>query len=371
MSKKNIRILQILPGGHVCGGIEFFVMNYYREMVKLGVQFDFLVHYKQKGYFDDEIKKLGGRIYYFSVREDKNVIRYIYQLCKFFYKHKEYKIIHGHMPGMAPIYFFIAKLFGIKYRISHCHVTETENTLKGKILKQIIKIIPYFSNVYYACSKEAGYFMYKNREFKIIHNAINTKKFVFDKDKREKLRKALNIDENFVIGHVGRFNLQKNHGFLINVFNEVYLINKRAKLLLIGEGPLEDKIKRQVEQLGLEKAVIFLGVRNDVADLYNAMDCFVLPSLFEGLGIVVVEAQASGLHCYVSDTVPREAKITDLVNFMSLDKSPKFWAEKIVNQNVYGHFDTAKIIKLAGYDITSEAKNLKNLYFNLLKGVII
>jgi glycosyltransferase involved in cell wall biosynthesis len=367
MSKKNIRILQILPGGHVCGGIEFFVMNYYREMVKLGVQFDFLVHYKQKGYFDDEIKKLGGRIYYFSVREDKNVIRYIYQLCKFFYKHKEYKIIHGHMPGMAPIYFFIAKLFGIKYRISHCHVTETENTLKGKILKQIIKIIPYFSNVYYACSKEAGYFMYKNREFKIIHNAINTKKFVFDKDKREKLRKALNIDENFVIGHVGRFNLQKNHGFLINVFNEVYLINKRAKLLLIGEGPLENKIKEQVKKLGLEKNVIFLGVRNDIEDLYNVMDCFVLPSLFEGLPIVGVEAQASGLPCYFSKNITEEIGITQLANFISLSESPKLWAEKIIkNRHIERRNMLESIIK-SGYSITCEVKKLKEIYINLIK----
>lgn len=367
MSEENIRILQILPGGHVCGGIEFFVMNYYREMVKLGVQFDFLVHYKQKGYFDDEIKKLGGRIYYFSVREDKNVIRYIYQLCKFFYKHKEYKIIHGHMPGMAPIYFGVAKLLGIKHRISHCHVTETENTLKGKILKKIIKIIPYFSNIYFACSREAGYFMYKEKKFDIIHNAINTKSFIFDKNKRENLRKMLNIEDDFVIGHVGRFNLQKNHEFLIKIFSEVYLINNKVKLLLIGEGPLENEIKEQVKKLGLEKNVIFLGVRNDVKDLYNVMDCFVLPSLFEGLPIVGVEAQASGLPCYFSKNITEEIGITQLANFISLNKSPDFWAKKIMKDNIFERNNMLKDILKAGYDIEYEVKRLEKIYMNLLK----
>ena len=367
MGKENIRILQILPGGQVCGGIEFFVMNYYREIVKLGVQFDFLVHYKQKGYFDDEIKKLGGKIYYFSVREDKNLIKYIYQLCKFFYKHKEYKIIHGHMPGMAPIYFFIAKLFGVKYRISHCHVTETENTLKGKILKQIIKVIPFFSNIYFACSKEAGYFMYGNRKFKVIHNAIDIKKFVFNKNKRENIRKELNISDNFVIGHVGRFNLQKNHKFLIEVFNQVYLQNNKARLLLIGEGPLENEIRHQVNELGLNKVVIFLGIRKDVADLYNAMDCFVFPSLFEGLGIVVIEAQANGLNCYISDVIPKEVQITNLVNFLSLKNEFKIWAKKISNINNEKHINQIKQIENRGYNINSEVKKLQYYYLERLR----
>ena len=367
MGKENIRILQVLPGGHVCGGIEFFVMNYYREIVELGVQFDFLVHYKQKGYFDDEIKKLGGKIYYFPVREDKNLIKYIYQLCKFFYRHKEYKIIHGHMPGMAPIYFFIAKFFGVKCRISHCHVTETENTLKGRILKRIIKIIPYFSNIYFACSKEAGYFMYENRKFEVIHNAIDVKKFTFNKDKREKIRKKLNIRDNFVIGHVGRFNLQKNHKFLIEIFNQIYLQNNKARLLLIGEGPLESEIRNQVNKLGLNEVIIFLGVRKDVADLYNAMDCFVLPSLFEGLPIVGVEAQINGLQCYMSDKISKEIKITKLVKLLFLNDNPKIWAKEILSVDNKEHSNEIEQVQKAGYDISNEVKKLEKTYLNLLE----
>lgn len=367
MSESDIRVLQILPGGHVCGGIEFFVMNYYREMVKLGVQFDFLVHYKQKGYFDDEIKKLGGKIYYFSVREDKNLIKYIYQLCKFFYKHKEYKIIHGHMPGMAPIYFFIAKIFGVKCRISHCHVTETENTLKGKILRRIIKIIPFFSNIYFACSKEAGFFMYGKRKFKVIHNAIDIKKFAFNKDKREQIRKKLGITDNFVIGHVGRFNLQKNHKFLMEVFNQVYLKNNKARLLLIGEGPLENEIKKQVKELELENAVMFLGVREDVADLYNAMDCFVFPSIFEGLGIVNIEAQTNGLSCCISDVIPEEVQITNLVKFLSIKDTFKVWAREILGFKDKERISEIKRVQKAGYDIKSEAKKLRCIYIKLLE----
>ena len=165
INNEPIRILQILPGGHICGGIEQFVMNYYRNIDRSKVQFDFLVHYDEKGYFDDEIKKMGGKIYYINSRKDKNIFKYILFLNKFFKEHKEYKIVHGHMPGFAPIYFFVAKLHGVKIRIAHSHVTATEKTLKGRVLKIISKLIKYFSNIYFACSSEAGEFMFKNRSY--------------------------------------------------------------------------------------------------------------------------------------------------------------------------------------------------------------
>ena len=361
---KEIRILQILPGGHVCGGIEMFVMNYYRELVKYGIKFDFLVHYKEKGYFDDEIKKLGGKIYYLSVREDKNIFRYFWQLFKFFSMHKEYKIIHGHMPGMAPIYFSVAKLLGVKYRISHAHVTETEKTFKGKVLKYIIKNIHYFSNIYFACSKAAGDFMYGNLKYDVIRNAIHTSKFLFNQNKREVLRKKLGLDGKYVIGHIGRFNLQKNHDFLIEIFYRVSKINDNAVLLLIGEGPLENHIKEKAIKLGLQEKILFLGVRNDVADLYNVMDIFVLPSLFEGLGIVSIEAQFSGLMCILSDKVPIEAQITQLVHFCPLSNLDG-WVKLILQQknNIYSR---EKVIFSSDYNILNEAKKLASIYSNLL-----
>lgn len=358
---EKIRILQILPGGHVCGGIEIFVMNYYRELVKHGIQFDFLVNYKEKGYFDDEIKELGGKIYYLSVREDKNLFKYIWQLFKFFNKHKEYKIIHGHMPGMAPIYFTVAKLMGVKHRISHAHVTETEQTVKGRILKHIIKNIHYFSNIYFACSKAAGNFMYGKLKYRVIHNAIQTNKFIFNEKKRYELRNKLGINDKYVIGHVGRFNLQKNHDFLIDVFYEVSKLDESAVLLLIGEGPLEQQIKEKVNKLGLKDKVIFLGTRQDVADLYNVMDVFALPSLFEGLGIVAIEAQTSGLPCILSNKIPDETHITKSVYYLDINNNKK-WADLILKQKDIIRIIGDSEIVSAGYSIKDEAGKLKKLY---------
>lgn len=364
---KTIRILQIMPGGHVCGGIEMFVMNYYRRLVNQGVQFDFLFHYKEKGYFDDEIKSLGGEIYYFSIREDKNILKYIYQLFKFFAKHREYKIIHGHMPGMGPIYFFVAMLCGIKVRISHAHVTETEKTLKGNILKRIIKIIPFLSNTYCACSNAAGKFMYGSRSFKVINNAIDTDKFVFNEYKRLILRKELNIENDFVVGHIGRFNIQKNHMFLLNVFSEILKLNGKSKLLLVGEGPEENSIRRKAKDLGIESQVIFLGTRNDVCDLYNVMDCFVLPSIFEGLPIVGIEAQCNGLPSFFSDEITDELGVSDLANFLSLEDDERFWAKEILEKSYVSRVDMKEFIMSADFDICKEAKKLKNYYCSLSK----
>lgn len=366
---KKVRILQVLPGGSVRGGMENFVMNYYRKLVKYGIQFDFLYHYKTKGYYDDEIIKLGGHIYYLSVREDKNIFKYISQLSNLFSSHR-YTIVHGHMPGLAPIYFALAKLYGVKIRISHCHVTDTERTVKGKVLKLIIKIIPAFANIYFACSHEAGIFMYGNSNFQVINNAISVDKYLFNAENRAKLREEYNLRDKFVVGHVGRFDLQKNHKFLVEIFAEIYRRNSRARLLLIGEGPLEDKIKKEIEAKGLQDVVIFLGARDDVNVLYSVMDCFVLPSLFEGCCIVGVEAQAAGLPCFVSDVCSKDMQITDAITFISLDLKPNAWADIILKTPLNREMDVSLIKKdfdEHGYSIDKAAKIFAEKYLSLLE----
>ena len=361
-----IRILQIVPGGHVCGGIENYIMNYYRNLDTTKIQFDFLVHYKEKGYFDEEILKLGGKIYYTNVRKDKNIVKYIIFLFNFFKNHKEYKIIHGHMPGLAPIYLFMAKINGVKVRIVHSHATDTERTIKGNILKLIIKMIKYFSNVYFACSEEAGKFMFGKRKFFVIKNAIDFEKFVFNKEKRIEIREKLNLNNSFVIGCVARFNKQKNHEFLLDIFSEVLKEKKNAKLLLIGEGPLEKQIKEKAIKLEIIDKIIFLGVTENVNYYYNTFDAFVLPSNFEGLPIVIIESQVNGLSVFISDSVSKEAKISDLVYFISLKESARYWAKMIITNNI--RKDEKNCISKSGYDIKKSVKILENKYLQLYKG---
>ena len=361
--EEPIRILQILPGGHICGGIENFIMNYYRNIDRSKVQFDFLVHYEEKGYYDDEILQLGGKIYYTNVRKDKKIIKYIKFLNKFFKEHKEYKIIHGHMPGLAPIYFMMAKINGVKIRISHSHVNDTEKTLKGRILKLVIKTIKHFSNVYFACSEDAGKFMYGKRKFTVIENAIDIDKFSFDLSKREELRKELELKDEFVLGCVGRFNYQKNHFFLLDIFSEIHKLEQNTKLVLIGEGDLENDIKQKAKELNIEKDILFLGVKKNIQDYYNVFDVFVLPSNFEGVGIVFVEAQANGLKTFASTEVPKEAKVSELIHFISLQKEPSYWAKEILS-NKMDRKDVTKEIEENNLSIKKEASKLQNMYIN-------
>lgn len=365
--RKTIRILQIIPGGQVCGGIENFVMNYYRNIDRTKVQFDFLVHYNEKGYYDDEILKLGGKIYYTNVRNDKKILKYIKFLYNLFKEHKEYKIIHGHMPGLAPIYFGIAKARGVKIRIAHSHVTDTEKTIKGRILKVIIKNIKFFSNIYFACSEEAGKFMFQKRKFIITKNAIDFDKFAFNEIKRENIRKKLEIEDSFVIGCVARFNQQKNHTFLLDIFSEILKIKKNSKLVLIGEGQLEKEIMQKANKLGIVDKIKFLGVIENVHDYYNAFDVFVLPSNFEGLGIVMIEAQVNGLQVFTSTAVPKEAEVSKLIKFIPLEKDAMYWAKKITSSDTKRK-DVRKEIEEKGYNIKKEVIALENKYLQFFEG---
>ena len=216
--KQPIRILQVLRGGPICGGIENFVMNYYRHIDRERVQFDFLVHSQEKGYYDDEIKALGGRIYYLSLLDDKNVLKYIVDLFRFFRAHREYRIVHGQVRGFAPVYFTVAALCGVPGRISHSHASGVEPTMMGRVLDLMVRSIKFPSNVHWACSKQAGEYMYGGKAaFEVIPNAISTQRFCPDEARRRAVREELGISGRFVVGNIGRFCLQKNQKFLLRI----------------------------------------------------------------------------------------------------------------------------------------------------------
>lgn len=244
MENEPIRVLHIVPNMQA-GGLETLIMNIYRNIDRTKVQFDFLVHYTGNYFYDDEIRSLGGRIYKLSVRDDNNFIKYLKDLDAFFKKHPEYKIVHGHMESLGQFYFKAAKKDGVPVRVAHSHNSATENTFKGKIKGLLLKRYKVFATDYFACSQKAGEFMFANKKFTVLKNAIIVNNFIYNENERNRLRKELGIEGKIVIGHAGRFCEQKNHKFLIDVFKKIADLENNAVLLLIGAGETFEKVKEQ------------------------------------------------------------------------------------------------------------------------------
>lgn len=348
------------------GGAETFVMNVYRHIDRSKLQFDFLVHGDKVGAYEEEIKNLGGKI--FRLPSMTHFFAYKKAIKQFFDEHPEYTIIHSHASELGWLIFREAHKRNIPYRICHAH-----NSPKGITIKTPIRFIfktgiKRHSNVYFACGKEAGIWQFgKQTAFTIINNGISVNDFRFNKETREKTRSELGIDEKLVVGHVGRFERQKNHNHLIEVFD---CIAKKtdATLLLIGEGSLRYEIEKKVKDKGLSDRVIFLGMQQNVSKYLNAMDAFIFPSLFEGLPVTLIEAQTNGLTCYISDSISTEVKVTDLVHLCSLLDSPQKWADLVVNgvsdldnRNMY-----SKEVSACGYDISNTASYLQDYYLNCI-----
>lgn len=368
MGDQPIRVLQIM-GIMGSGGVEAVIMNYYRHIDRDKVQFDFVAHKGASEYYVNEIKTLGGKVYEITPYT-RNPIAFTSEIYHIIKEHN-YQIVHSNMNALSCFPLFAAYFAGAKVRILHNHTTDTKAERLRTMIKRILRpFAKMFANQYWACSKLAGQWMYgaaavQQSKVTIINNAIDLKKFAFNKEKRSRLRKELGLESCFVVGHVGRFMKQKNHEFLIKIFAEVAKNNEDAKLLLIGDGPLKGKIEEQVKALGLTDKVIFTGVRTDVADLYNVMDVFLFPSLYEGLGMVAVEAQANGLPVVASTEVPLEAKVSNEMQFIGLDKGIEHWRDAVLKCQGQGRFDTAGDFADKGFDITVEAKKLENWYFNV------
>lgn len=361
-----IRVLQVVNNMHRAG-LETMLMNYYRNIDRTKIQFDFLTHRPEKGDYDDEIISMGGKVYYAPRLYPQNYLQYFKWMKKFFKEHPEYKIIHSHIDAMSYLPLLAAKLNKIPVRIAHSHNTSIDKDFKLPLKLFFKKLLPSVATNFCACGKEAGEFLFPKKKSVFIPNAIDIKKFLYNEEVRRKKRKELGIENKFVIGNIGRLSYQKNHKFLIEIFYEILKKEKESLLLIIGIGEKEKELKEQVKKLNIEKKVCFLGKREDVAELYQAMDLFLMPSFFEGVPVVGIEAQFSGLPCIFSDKVPKEIKFKKDIIFLPLNVSSQLWCNevsKIKGKNIKRNI---KDFENSIYDIKNAKIELEKLYLNLKK----
>ncbi len=366
-----IRVAQII-GKWVGGGVEAVVMNYYRHIDHSKIQFDFFCDDDSTNIPYEEIEALGGKV--ILIPPYQNVFKYQKKLIGLLREGK-YRVVHSHINTLSVFPLRAAKKAGIPVRIAHSHSTSNSKEWKKNLIKSILKpLAKIYSTDYFACTEHAGRWLFGNKTFEqgkvfIMNNAIEIEKFKYNEIVREQKRRELGIDKNtLVIGHIGRFVEQKNHDFLIDIFDEVHKKESNSILLLVGQGPLMENIKQKVEKLGITEAVKFLGQRIDVNDLYQVFDVFLFPSLYEGLGMVLIEAQASGLFCLASNEVPKITKITENIEFIGLNESIDVWKEYILNKQ-FIRKDYIEDIKNHGYDINIETIKLIDKYtsFNVIK----
>lgn len=361
-----IRILMVVHEMNR-GGIENFIMNLYRTVDNNKIQFDFVVHTKEKCAFDEEINELGGMIYHCPDYRVVNHFQYIAWWNKFFSEHKEYKIVHSHLDSSANVHLRIAKKHN-RIAIAHSHSASEGFGIKA-IVKSVLKLnFNSCCDYKFACSKEAARWLFgKNIEdVTVIKNGIQSNNYIFDNDVRKERRLELGIsDDKIVLGHVGRVDKNKNQDFIIDILASLKKINENVLFISVGRCENNEDLLSKIKNLKLSDNVVFLGLRDDVNEILQTFDMFVFPSIYEGLGISVIEAQASGLKCLLSDTITKEVDITGNVEFMSLEKSPKEWAEKIVSMFPYERKNTQQKIIDAGYDIKSTAEWLTDFYIKL------
>ena len=358
-----IRILQVVT--HMeRGGLESMIMNYYRHIDREKVQFDFLVHRQERAAFDDEIESLGGRIYRLP-RLVPWCKDYLSALNCFFDEHPEYKVIHVHQDCLSSVILKVAAQHNVLVRIAHSHNANQDKNLKYPIKLWFRRSIPQYATNLFACGKDAGDWMFSGAPYQIINNAIDVAVYTYDPEKRTEMRHQLGLTDELTIGHVGRFNPQKNHPFLLDIFAALLKKEPNAVLLLVGGGEDMPKMQAKAQKLGISERVRFLGVRSDVADLMQAMDVFVFPSLYEGLPVTMVELQAAGLPCLISDKVPPECILTDgLVDILPLSAATETWADNIFKKRDIPRTDRRVEITAHGFDITTEAVKLQEFYIN-------
>lgn len=372
--EKPVRVLHVL-GGLSLGGAESRIMDLYRCMDKSKVQFDFLVH--QDGtervpeFFDKEIKELGGEIYRLPKFKVYNYMAYKKAVKRFFREHHNYAVVQGHMTSTASIYLPVAAKSGIPLRAAHARSAGVDKGIKG-ILTRLLRI-PLLKRADYcfACSGEAGRSVFGKKwrgseKAFIIPNAVDVQKYVYQEDVRKQVREELGIADEYAVGHVGRFHYAKNHEFLLEIFAVLHERLKeegvRAALLLLGEGPGMKAAMQQASDLGIRQDVFFMGNQKEVWKYYQAMDYFVFPSRFEGLPGTVIEAQAAGLKCLISDQVTHEAGISGLVHYEDIRLPAREWAEYIMDHMSYQRKDMCQTIKAAGFDVREQAKRMEKFY---------
>ena len=371
--QKKVRVLLFVDRMRH-GGIQQFIVENIKHMDKTNLIVDVLTLDDGQTYpLEKAVEAAGANFYKLKgiwINKPSDYLKYGKALDEFFKKHNDYKVVHMNASSKNFLLLKYAKKYNIPVRIAHSHNIDfqTKNPVK-KIIGNILKIpMKKYATDYFACSYLAGEWLFgkkniKNGKVKVIHNAVDYDKFKYNENIRKEIRNEFRIKDNeLLFGNVGRFTNQKNHTFLIDIFNEIHKHNKDTKLIMVGIGEKEEEIKEKVKSLGLDKVVIFAGFRKDVNKIMQAMDVFLLPSLYEGLPVVGVEAQAAGLPSFTSkDVVTSEVKITNAIEFISLDKSAGEWATEILNGDLTRR-DTKKELKKAGYFIEDSAKDLVDFY---------
>lgn len=365
---KQIRVLHVL-GSLNCGGIENLLMNIYKNIDRTKVQFDFVIHTGEKCFFSDEILEMGGKIFVAPSLGIKSFFKYK-RWWKNFLGTNSYNIIHIHMIYTARQYIKLIKNKEIKV-ILHSHYTLFSGSLIKKAIKKIMTFgINKYADCMFACSEPSGASIFgKKGKYSVINNGIECSKYEFSQKIRDKVREELNVMDSVVFGHVGSFSEAKNHIFLLDVFREIKKRENKAKLLLVGDGALKSEILKKIEEYGFTDDVILLGIRKDVNEILMAMDAFIFPSLYEGLGIAAIEAQATGLNCIVSDAVPVDVNVSGKVVFMPLSDGASLWAESSLNLIEYDN-DRKEALKNVienGYDIGSTTEKLQEIYLEMVR----
>lgn len=330
-----IKVLQVL-GTVGLGGAESRVMDLYRHMNRERIQFDFLVTRGTKGYYEDEIKSLGGKVYYLPAFRVYNYIEYVKVVKAFFAEHKgEYMAVHGHMTSTASIYLPIAKKSGVPLTIAHARSAGVDPGIKGKITRFLRKNLYKKCDMMLSCSDEASVSVFgekASKDVKFMPNAIDTKDFLYNESERNRIRDEYGIGDRLLIGHVGSFRYAKNHKWVIEVFAKIKEIvpEKRPILMLLGDGELRSEIENLVADKGLSEDVIFTGNMSPVAPFYQAFDVLLFPSHYEGMPGTVVEAQGAGLPSLISDKITSQVGITKLVKYMELNGDVEAWARTLI-----------------------------------------
>lgn len=256
-----------------------------------------------------------------------------------------------------------AKECGVTVRIAHSHNSNQDKNIKYLFKRYYMKKIPEVATELFACGKAAGDWMFGGKDYQLLPNAIATEKYIYDEEKAKRIKKELGLENNIIIGHIGRFNPQKNHEFLIDIFEKCFKKNDKVRLVLIGDGKDRKEIEKKVEEKGLQSNVLFMGIRSDVPELLQAMDVFVFPSLYEGLPVTMIEEQAAGVPAVISNQVSEECIITKgLVKVKDLEETPEQWADEILKQAKISKNDRSEEIKKAKYDVETTAKWLEEYY---------
>ncbi|WP_299436925.1 glycosyltransferase family 1 protein [uncultured Aquimarina sp.] len=371
-----IRVLQVFTILNR-GGAESMIMNYYRKIDRNKVQFDFLVHRKEKAAFDEEIESLGGKIYRFDPINPLFPGDYYNKLRSFFKEHNEYSIIHSHLNTFSCFPLKIAKEFNIPCRIAHAHIAiddvsftslfsqkeRVKETFKKLIKLQLKKKVKKDATHLFSCGDKAGKWLFGDKTlFTTMNNAIDTEKFAYNASVAKQYKEELNVKDRLVIGHVGRFASQKNHSFLLKIFSEILKEKSDCDLVLIGDGPLKKVMEKEAQNLAIDSSVHFLGVRADVPELFQMFDVFVFPSFYEGLPVTLIEAQAAGIKVFASDSITNEVSLTDDIEFLSIDKPAEYWAKKILEIDATKKNDNTKKIVKGNYDIVSNTQKIQEFY---------